>query len=240
MNKVLKYSVVIPVYNEEKNIIPLCEDLIAVMEEINELYEVVLVDDGSFDGSYLKIMELRKKYSSVKSVKLARNYGQTAAFWAGISHARGKFIITLDGDRQNDPADIPRLLSHLDRYDLICGWRKNRRDKLWKRFQSRFANRCRTLVLHDGIKDIGCSLKAFRKPKTTLLPPFEGLHRFLPVLLKQQGYKTHQIPVNHLPRIQGETKYTCTNRMFRSFRDLLAVKWMVARRFDPQMERFDD
>jgi len=236
----MKFSVVIPIYNEEENIIPLCRELIPVMEGLGEPFEVILVDDGSTDKSYQVELKIREKYPEVKIIKLWRNYGQTAAFRTGINRARGEIIITLDGDGQNDPRDIPRMLPLLRHYDLVCGWRRDRKDSFFRRFQSRFANRFRDLVLRDGIEDTGCSLKIFRKPSSEDFPPFRGLHRFLPVLLKNQGYRICQIPVNHRPRTGGETKYGIRNRMIESFLDLLAVKWMLKRRFDAQVERYDD
>lgn len=236
----MKYSVVIPVFNEEGNIVPLCDELNRVMRKLSSPYEIILVDDGSTDGSYRRMLEAREKHPAVKILKLSRNYGQTAAFWMGIRYSRGEIIITMDGDGQNDPRDIPRMVQRLDRYDLVCGRRKKRKDGLGKRWQAGAANFIRNLALHDGVKDIGCSLKVFKRPEMADLPLFDGLHRFLPALLKSQGYTIDQVDVNHRPRLKGSSKYGLRNRLIRSLPDLLAVRWMMKRRLVCEVEKFED
>jgi glycosyltransferase involved in cell wall biosynthesis len=236
----MKYSAVIPIFNEEGSIIPLCDELNGVMAELSSPYEIILVDDGSTDGSYHRMLEARDKYPAIKILKFSRNFGQTAAFWMGIHHSRGEIIITMDGDGQNDPRDIPRMIPLLGRYDLVCGHRRERKDGLGKRWQGSLANFFRNLVLHDGVKDTGCSLKVFKTPRIGNLPFFDGLHRFIPALLKSHGYTIGQVDVNHRPRIFGRSKYGLRNRMIRSLPDLLAVRWMMRRRLVGEVEKYED
>ena len=229
----IQISVVVPIYNEEDNVGPLCEEIFTTLKKVDRSYEVVMVDDGSTDGSYLRIKKLQGKYSELRIVKLRDNRGQSAAFMAGFKHARGEFVITMDGDLQNDPGDIPELLKYTDSYDLIIGFRKNRKDTGWKRLQSKIANNIRRAVLKDNIIDVGCSLKLFRRSDLTAIPGFKGLHRFYPILLQAEGKTVKQVAVNHRPRFKGETKYGMMNRAFSSFKDMLAVKWMIKKKILP-------
>ncbi len=231
------YSVVIPIYNEAENIELVCREVETAMRKMSSAFEIILVDDGSSDSSFQVMLKTKETIPEIRILKFKRNCGQTAAFWAGIKNAKGNVIITLDGDGQNDPGDIPYMVARLDHADIVCGIRKNRKDTGWRKFQSRVANRFRDFFLHDGVIDTGCSLKAFKKPPEGLLPEFTGLHRFIPALLKQGGYKIDQIRVNHRERQHGTTKYSFKNRAFRSFLDLLAVCWMKSRRFTYELEK---
>ena len=209
------------------------------MEDLDRPYEVVMVDDGSTDGSYHELKNLKSKYPALRIVKLRANRGQSAAFMAGFKHARGYYLITMDGDLQNDPRDIPELLQYTESYDLVIGFRKNRKDTSWKRLQSKIANNIRRMVLKDNIVDVGCSLKLFRRSDLESIPGFKGLHRFYPILLQAGGKTVKQVAVNHRPRFKGETKYGMMNRAFSSFKDMLAVKWMIEKKINYQVEEYE-
>jgi glycosyltransferase involved in cell wall biosynthesis len=223
-------SLVIPVYNERENLAPLLEEIRAALA--GRRYEVVAVDDGSSDGSLEELKALKAARPELHIVSFAANAGQTAAFAAGFRAARGGIIVTLDADGQNDPADIPRLLDALSQSGVsaVAGYRAERRDGPWKRVQSRIANGVRNRLNRETIRDTGCSLKAFRADALRHLPLFTGMHRFLPTLVKMQGGTVTEVPVRHRPRRSGMTKYGMWNRVFRSFADALAVRWMQHRR----------
>lgn len=224
-------SIAIPVYNEIENVEELVNRVEASLEQISRNWELILVDDGSSDGSYDKIRELKTTRPWLRALKFSQNNGQTAAMAAGIRAARGKLIVTLDADLQNDPADIPILLSGIEQgYDAAVGWRKKRNDNLVRRLSSRFANWVRNLVSSETIKDTGCSLKAFRAEAIKPIELFEGMHRFLPTLVKMNGGRVVEIEVSHHPRKKGQSKYNVWNRVFRSFLDLLAIRWMKWRK----------
>jgi glycosyltransferase involved in cell wall biosynthesis len=231
------YSVVIPAYNEEPNLAPLLEELCPVMNALGRPWEVVVVDDGSSDGSAERLAELAQHLDLLRVVTLVRNSGQTAAFMAGFRAARGETVITLDADLQIDPADIPRLLEHMPNHQVVCGIRRRRRDSWLRRASSRFANRFRRLVLGDSITDIGCPLKILPRRDLLGLPPFEGMHRFLPALLQHQGLSVAQVEVDHRPRHAGESKYNVRNRALRALADLLAVRWMMERRLRYEIKK---
>ena len=222
-------SVVIPVYNEKDNLNPLAEGIVNVLNSIKKSYEIILVDDGSTDGSKKVLQELCDQYSGFRALIFQQNCGQTAAFDAGFKYANGKVIITLDADLQYDPRDIPSLLEKLVEYDVVCGYRANRADLWIKRISSKIANFVRNKLSDECIRDVGCSLKAFKKECMDVVKLFEGMHRFFPTLMKMEGYKVIEVPVNHLPRKHGYSKYSIRNRVFKSFRDLIAVRWMKRR-----------
>jgi glycosyltransferase involved in cell wall biosynthesis len=225
----LRYSVVIPAYNEEENLEPLLAELLPVMASLPGAHEVIVVDDGSTDGTAERLSALRERHPSLRVLTLARNRGQSAAFAAGFQAARGDVIITLDADLQNDPADIPRVLAQLDRYAVVCGVRRRRRDNAVRRVSSRVANAVRRAVIGDGITDTGCSLKAFPAASARRLVPFDGMHRFLPALLQWQGCTVTEVVVAHRPRRAGASKYNVRNRALRTLLDLLAVRWLKSR-----------
>lgn len=213
-------SIVIPLFNEEGNVEKLHQALTEVCQENQYIFEVIFVDDGSTDRTF----ERSRNLSPLTYVKLRRNFGQTAAMDAGIKLAQNDYIITMDGDLQNDPRDIPRLIRHLEKNDLdvVSGWRKKRRDPLLKRFTSRVANFLRKLLIRDGIHDSGCSLKIYKRECFDTISLFGEMHRFIPAFLKIKGFKIGEIVVNHRRRESGKTKYNWT-RMIRGFIDMISV-----------------
>jgi dolichol-phosphate mannosyltransferase len=231
-------SLVIPVFNERESLPILVGEIAAALE--GRRYEVVAVDDGSVDGSLDVLKRLKLEYPALHIVALGARAGQTAAFAAGFRAARGPVIVTLDADLQNDPADIPALVARLAASGMtaIVGYRVNRRDSGWKRLQARIANAVRNRLNGETIRDTGCSLKAFRADAVRALPLYNGMHRFLPTLIKLYGGTVGEMPVQHRPRRFGRTKYGMWNRVFRSFADALAVRWMQSRalRYDVREE----
>lgn len=225
-------SVVVPLYNEEDNIARLQQELAAALTGCE--YEIVFVDDGSQDATLVRI----ERAPNVRVVEFERNTGQSAAMYAGLHAARGEVLVLLDGDLQNDPADIPRLLAEIERgNDLVCGYRAKRRDTLSKRLTSRFANFVRSRFTKDGVRDTGCSLKAMRRECREALVPFYGMHRFIPALVKGMGYRITEIPVNHRPRTAGVSKYGFGNRALKATLDMFAVRWMLSRQLKIRVRR---
>lgn len=215
-----RISIVIPIYNESDNINELHKELVNVCKKNNYEYEIILVDDGSMDNT----KEIIKKLSPLKYIKLRKNFGQTSAMDAGIKNSKYEYIITMDGDRQNDPNDIPRLIKHLEEndFDVVSGWRKKRKDKILKRFISRGAHFLRSLIISDGIHDSGCSLKIYRRECFEGLSLYGEMHRFIPAVLKIKGFKIGEIVVSHRPRVAGKTKYSW-KRTIKGFLDMIAV-----------------
>ncbi len=222
-------SVVVPVFDERDNLVPLREELVAALEEVGRAFEVILVDDGSRDGSAEVLRGLRAADRRLRVLTLERNCGQTAALSAGFAAARGDVVLTIDADLQNDARDIPLLLERLADHDAAVGWRGERRDSWLRRLSARIANAVRNAVSEDDIIDTGCSLKAFRREALSRVKLYTGMHRFLPTLLRMEGYRVCQVMVNHRPRRSGASKYNVRNRVFRSLADLLAVRWMKRR-----------
>lgn len=223
-------SVVVPIYNEQDNIGPLYGEIVPVMESLGRSFEIVLVDDGSTDDSRLRLRALRAADPRVRVVGLARNAGQTAAMAAGFEAARGGIVVTLDADLQNDPRDIPLLLDRLEGHDAAVGYRADRHDTWIRRISSVIANRVRNALSEDDIIDTGCSLKAYRRAALAQVSLYDGMHRFLPTLLRMEGFDVCQVKVGHRPRLAGRSKYNIRNRLLPSFLDLLAVRWMKRRR----------
>ena len=222
-------SLVIPVYNERDNLEPLVGEIVGSLAGTGWHYEVLLVDDGSSDGSDAVLARLRERHPVLRVVRFAKNAGQTAAIDAGFRRARGATVVTLDADLQNDPADIPRLVRELDGWDAVVGVRATRRDSLVRRVSSRIANYVRNRLSDETITDTGCSLKAYRREALATLKLYRGMHRFLPTLLKMEGRRVREFPVGHRPRVHGTSKYGISNRLVPSFVDLLAVRWMKKR-----------
>lgn len=222
-------SVVIPVYNEEQNLQPLYEQLKPVMQDLGSRYEIIFVDDGSTDGSYGVLQELHAVDDCVKVVRFRRNFGQTAAFAAGFDYARGDLVITLDADGQNDPADIPRLLDKLNEgdYDIVTGWRVNRRESLARRLVSKVANVIISRITHISIHDRGCSLKVFRAELIKNMRLYGQLHRFLPELASTIGVRVAEVPVNDRDRRFGRSKYGALSRTPRVILDLVTVSFLL-------------
>ena len=217
-------SVVIPLFNEEDNVAALTAEVAAGLAGTS--FELVYVDDGSTDGTVARI----PREPFVRVLEFRENRGQSAAMHAGIHAARGKVIALLDGDLQNDPADILRLGAELDKgYDLVCGYRAQRRDTAFRRVQSRVANWVRSRFTGDGVRDTGCTLKAMRVECRDALVLFRGMHRFIPALIKGAGFRLTEMPVNHRPRLHGVSKYGFGNRAFRATRDMFGVKWLLSR-----------
>ena len=224
-------SVGIPVYNEETSLTPLWSELRGLLEQLELAFEVVFVDDGSRDRSAEIIRSFRETDQRVRLVRLKANGGETAATDAGFKAARGRRVIVMDADLQNDPRDIPMLLSHLDHWDAVTGWRVNRAagDNVVRRVSSRIANRIRNWVSDETIQDSGCTFRAFRRECLRGLVLYRGFHRFIPTLLKMRGYRVIEVPVGHRPRQFGRSKYGVLNRAVVAFVDLLVIRWMGAR-----------
>lgn len=227
-------SVVVPLFNEEENVASLVGEICQALAGRN--FEIVLVDDGSTDQTVARI----PARTEVRVLEFAKNTGQSAAMYAGIHAARGAVIATLDGDLQNDPADIPRMLDELAQgFDLVCGYRAKRKDTFFRRLQSRVANLVRSRFTGDGVRDTGCSLKVMRRECREALIPFKGMHRFMPALIKGMGYKISEVPVNHRPRLAGVSKYGFGNRALRATRDMFGVRWLLSRQFQIRCRRRD-
>jgi len=235
----LDLSVVVPVYDEKENLDRLVDELEQVLQPLGLRHEILLVDDGSRDGSSEIIASLASSRESVRGLHFRKNAGQTAAFDAGFKNARGEFVVTIDADLQNDPADIGSLLDALREHDAAVGYREKREDSWVRRISSRIANVVRNRLSGDDIIDTGCSLKAFRRECLSEIKLYDGMHRFLPTLLRIEGKSVAQLPVNHRPRIAGTTKYGMWNRAFRAFVDLLAVRWMKKRHLDYEVTRHE-
>jgi dolichol-phosphate mannosyltransferase len=218
-------SVVVPLYNEEGNVAELQRQIEAALATRD--YEIVLVDDASTDNTLENIPGGER----VRVIQFEKNSGQSAAMHAGIHSARGDVIVTLDGDLQNDPADIPAMLTMLNQgWDLVCGYRQKRKDTAFKRLQSRIANAVRARFVGDGVRDTGCTLKAMRRECREALLLFNGMHRFIPALIRNMGWRVTELPVNHRPRVSGVSKYGFGNRAWRATMDMLGVRWLNSRR----------
>jgi glycosyltransferase involved in cell wall biosynthesis len=225
-------SVVIPLYNEEENVAPLCAEIASALA--GRAYEIVLVDDKSTDQTLQSIPKLPE----IRVLELARNTGQSGAMYAGIHAAKGEVLVLMDGDRQNDPADIPKMLQTLEQgFDLVCGYRASRKDTFSKRLTSRVANTIRSRFTKDGVRDTGCTLKVLRRECREALLPFNGMHRFIPALIKGMGYRITELPVNHRPRVAGVSKYGFGNRALRATMDMFAVRWLLQRQIQLRISR---
>jgi len=222
-------SLVIPAYNEQENIPVLLERVGNALSQTGREFEVLIVDDGSTDSTPKLLQEGMQKYPWLRVLRMARNGGQSAAFEAGFKAARGQVIATIDADLQNDPEEIPRLLPMLDGYDMITGWRKDRHDTGFRRFQTKIANRVRNWLSNETIQDSASSLKLYKRRCVEGLKLFNGMHRFFPTLVKMRGYTVLETPVKHSQRYAGTAKYGLRNRAWRAFIDLLAVRWMKKR-----------
>ena len=235
-SKDVEMSVVVPVYDEQANLSMLIPKLVKVFDRLGSLYEMIFVDDGSSDGSRKLLKEMASQVPSLRVVGWKQNRGLSTALLAGMREARGRIIVTLDSDLQNDPEDIPRLLEYLDRYDMATGWRQKREDPWLKRIASRIGNSVRNWLSGERINDSACTLRVFRRECLQDIPIFNGMHRFMSTLVKMRGYRIIEVPVTHHPRKYGESKYNIRNRMWRSFVDLLAVRWMKGRRIQYDIE----
>ncbi|HWY41630.1 MAG TPA: glycosyltransferase family 2 protein [Chthoniobacterales bacterium] len=220
-------SLVVPVFNEQESLPILQSELRAALGGLD--HEIIFVDDGSTDHSADKI----ERAPNVRILRFEKNTGQSAALYAGIKAARGRTIVMIDSDLQNDPADITRLLAEISRgADLVCGYRAQRKDTLSKRLTSRIANFVRSRFTKDYVRDTGCTLKAMRRECADALVPFKGMHRFIPALVRGAGYRLIEIPVNHRPRRFGQTKYGFGSRAARATMDMFGVRWLLSRRLN--------
>ncbi len=240
MDKERTLSLIIPAKDEQENIANLLTEVFSVMRD-HPGFEVVLVDDGSDDRTQDTAVRTAQALGGrLVSVRHAQSIGQSGALATGIRHARSQLIVTMDGDGQNDPADIPALLQKADTMRspdfCIAGYRKNRKDTAWKRFQSRLANRVRDALLHDGVPDTGCGLKLFPRSTFLKLPWFDHGHRFIPALVRGIGGEIAIVEVNHRPRIAGISKYNAWNRTWAGILDLFGVLWLLHRTRTPVID----
>ena len=226
----IRVSIVVPFFNEVGNVAPLFDNIAAVFAPIPQYdYECVFVNDGSTDGTREALQSLAASNPRVRPVHLVRNSGQSAALAAGFQRAQGEYILTLDGDLQNDPVDFPHILKLLEAYDCVCGYRAERHDSWFRRLSSRVANRVRNALLRDGIRDSGCGSKGFRRHCVEHLVPFNGMHRFMAALLRNAGCTIVECPVSHHARHSGVSKYGLNNRLWRGIYDLIGVAWLTRR-----------
>jgi glycosyltransferase involved in cell wall biosynthesis len=220
-------SVVVPLYDEESNVEPFHRELSQVLEGLRRSYEIIFIDDGSRDGTFGRLTAVHARDPHVRVIRFARNFGQTAAFAAGFAHASGRLIVTSDGDLQNDPADIPRLLDLARDHDIVCGWRRARQDAfLTRHVPSVAANWLLALATGIRLHDNGCSLKVFRAEVVKPLRLAPGMHRYLPALASQLGNRVAEVVVNHRPRRFGRSKYGLS-RTFTVVRDLLRLRRLM-------------
>jgi dolichol-phosphate mannosyltransferase len=228
-------SVVVPLYNEEENVPILQQELNAALAGTD--HEIIFVDDGSTDRTLVCLTKTPK----VRVLHFEKNAGQSAAMYAGTNAARGDVVVLIDGDLQNDPADIPRLLAEIERgADLVCGYRLRRKDTVVKLITSRIANFVRSRFTRDGVRDTGCTLKAMRRECVRTLVPFKGMHRFIPALVKGAGYRLVEVPVNHRARKFGTSKYGLGNRAVRATVDMFGVRWLLSRQLRYRIAKSDD
>ncbi|MEI8139738.1 MAG: glycosyltransferase family 2 protein [bacterium] len=220
----MKVSIVAPVFNEQDNVLPLSGELHKLHTSIPDL-EVLLVDDGSRDQTWARILEAQTQFYTVRGLHYDQNRGQSHAMLVGLQMAAGDILVTIDGDLQNNPADIPRMLEELQDFDAVCGFRAKRKDAWARRVGSRLANRVRNWATHDGIRDTGCSLKVFRKVCVPDLPHVEGVHRFMPAYFKLNGRQIKEVAVDHRARTMGTSKYTNMKRLPRTIFDLFGFVW---------------
>lgn len=224
-------SVVVPVKDEAGNVAPLAREIAAAVK--GEDAEIIFVDDGSSDGTERELLALKSEIPALRVVRHAQNRGQSRAVRTGVRAAHSDLVVTLDGDGQNDPADIPNLVAELRRGDaslgLVAGVRRKRRDTASKRIASRVGNAVRQWLLKDGATDSGCGLKAFRREAFLALPYFDHIHRFLITMMLREGYDVRYVTVNHRPRLAGQSKYNNLNRMLVGIDDLMGVRWLQRR-----------
>jgi dolichol-phosphate mannosyltransferase len=233
-------SIIIPVYNEADNVETLYQEIAASLPAQAYSFEVIFVDDGSTDNTPEQLKKLARLHNNVRVREHKKNYGQSAALVTGAKAAQYPLLITLDGDGQNDPHDIPYLLEQwVDNRTVILGNRKKRDDNKLRRLSSRIGNSIRQWCLADDCPDTGCSLKIFPREAFLALPHFNHLHRFLPALFKRAGFKLVNVPVNHRPRLHGVSKYGVMNRLFVGIHDLVGVRWLIKRPCAPEVYDYE-
>lgn len=232
-------SIVVPCHNEEGNLPLLVEAIDSALAPLNVAYEIIITDDRSSDNSWQVLQQLAATHSQVRGQRMRESRGESAASWAGMQAARGRYLVTMDADLQNDPADLPQFIEALGRADCVCGTRVASRgegDNIIRIISSRVANWVRNALSGEQISDAGCTYRAFRRECIGNLKFFKGMHRFLPTLFRIEGYSVVEIPVVNNPRLYGSAHYGVWNRLFASFYDLLAVRWMKSRMIDYQIE----
>ena len=224
-----RLSVIVPAYNEEENVIPLAEEIIAALSNLPGGFELILVDDASSDSTTRIIREFQ--HANVRAVFHRINCGQSAAVGSGFHAARGEWVATLDGDGQNDPADLPAMLEKAIKEDVDCvtGVRAKRLDTFIRRFSSKTANGFRNWITGDQVSDSGCGIRVVRRAALHEIPVFNGMHRFLPTLLRGQGFTVKETHVNHRERLRGTSKYGVHNRLWRGIRDCFGIRWYLKR-----------
>lgn len=227
-------SIIVPVFNEAENVLPLAQEVAEAFGQESRSYELLFVDDASRDETWERIQQAHQADRRVHGLRLAENSGQSAALWTGIQFSRGPIIATLDGDLQNDPHDLPRMLEALQSYDFVCGVRLIRSDNFLRRQSSVIARHARKFMLGADFQDTGCALRVFRRSALEGIFPFHGFHRFLPILVHGNGVPTLEVPVHHRPRRAGVSKYGVWNRLGRGLYDLVALSWYQKRRFRPR------
>ncbi|XXJ20198.1 glycosyltransferase family 2 protein [Desulfovibrio caledoniensis] len=230
MSNAEKFSVVLPVYNEQDNLQTLFAEIRAAADSTGRPWEAVFVDDCSTDRSLSIIRELAARHPEVRYVAFAENRGQSAAFCAGFDAVESDIVVTMDADLQNDPSDIPDMLAAFgDDCEMVIGWRARRRDTFIKRISSRIANKIRDSIVDDGVHDTGCSLKVMRTDLLRRIPRFKNMHRYFPILMKMEGARIHEVKVNHRQRGAGVSKYGTLDRALAGIWDLIGVKWLITR-----------
>ncbi len=222
----MEISVVVPVYNELENIVPMVEKVTASLSKKFKDYEIVFVNDASTDGSYELLEKLKKENPHVVPYHFVKNAGQSAGIAAGFQMAKGELVVMMDGDLQTDPEDIHKLLEYIPEYDMVNGRRATREDGWKRKLASRIGNGFRNWVTQDNIQDTGCPLKLFKKDVAKSYQMFKGMHRFLPTLARYRGYKVIEVPVRHYDRMFGVSKYKVFGRAVQAFTDVFAVRWM--------------
>ena len=230
----LVLTIVVPCYNEQGNLIPLVTAIRDVMQPLNVTYEVVIADDCSTDRSWEILQTLGAADPKIRAVRLDRNCGQSAALWAGVQAAKGRFIATLDADLQNHPRELPRFLDAIRNCDCVCGSRvkvRARGDSHLKQLSSQIANWIRNRITRETVSDSACGYRIFRRDCAKRLKFFKGMHRFIPTLFRMEGFVVTEIPISHHPRLTGHSHYGVLNRLFITVSDLFAVRWMQKRMF---------
>jgi dolichol-phosphate mannosyltransferase len=223
-------SILVPVYNEQANVIPMVREVQVAMAGLEMDYELVFIDDGSTDTTWEQIGKAQAIEPRVRGLRHTRNAGQSAALWTGIQSTNSPVIATLDGDLQNNPADFPMMLEELESCDFVCGVRAKRNDTWLRRISSKIARKARRAALKVDFCDTGCAMRVFKRSALKGIFPFNGLHRFMPVLVHGAGARTKEVPVSHRPRVAGVSKYGLNNRLWRGLADLFAIAWYQKRR----------
>lgn len=233
-------SLIVPFYNEEENVYFVLKEAEGVLKKMGKEYEIIAIDDGSKDKTLENLINLKKEIKSLRILKAKENGGQSSGVWAGIIYSKGDILITMDGDGQNVPEDIPEMLKEIENSDMVVGIRQKRKDTLWKKISSRVANSFRKFVLKDPFKDIGCGLRVFKKEILNFIPPFKTIHRFLPILVLWQGYKVKEIEIKHRERFKGKSKYGTWGRLKAGLQDLIGMMWLKKRIIRYSVEEIND